>query len=354
MASTDEAPQRDVRAIWENQRVFHGHTSTFKEMKLNYTRNASKGVHNFLGLEDQRFLRGESSHGMLPRKQTRDGPLGIVGAIEFGDIETVETKLDEGTSPNQANSVRPCLQNHSFIHTKGGETLLHVAVLHQHLRIVQLLIERGADVRARTPWRPTPLFQDHTLLQYAYDTASDGATPLHYACALSNIHLVKVLVAAGAEIDCGINEMCGSPLVWALRAPERPVDVVKLLLTLGASPHCLDMECNSTIAMAVLWWSEPDAFDKVQELVALFVAAGVDIQLKNTCGWTAWDVATSERVKTFLQTKFGAASGRYESIEHFGNLERERNEGQPWLKPLYRRPPVVNPAQVSTEASIQG
>ncbi|CAK4100050.1 unnamed protein product [Aphanomyces euteiches] len=261
-------------------------------------------------------------------------------AIEFGDIETVETKLHEGTSPNQANS--------------GGETLLHVAVLHQHLRIVQLLIERGADVRARTPWRPTPLFQDHTLLQYAYDTASDGATPLHYACALSNIHLVKVLVAAGAEIDCGINEMCGSPLVWALRAPERPVDVVKLLLTLGASPHCLDMECNSTIAMAVLWWSEPDAFDKVQELVALFVAAGVDIQLKNTCGWTAWDVATSERVKTFLQTKFGAASGRYESIEHFGNLERERNEGQPWLKPLYRRPPVVNRAQVSTEASIQG
>ncbi|KAH9134477.1 hypothetical protein AeRB84_019739 [Aphanomyces euteiches] len=354
MASTDEAPQRDVRAIWENQRVFHGHTSTFKEMKVDYTRNASKGVHNFLGLEDQRFLRGESSHGMLPRKQTRDGPLGIVGAIEFGDIETVETKLHEGTSPNQANSVRPCLQNHSFIHAKGGETLLHVAVLHQHLRIVQLLIERGADVRARTPWRPTPLFQDHTLLQYAYDTASDGATPLHYACALSNIHLVKVLVAAGAEIDCGINEMCGSPLVWALRAPERPVDVVKLLLTLGASPHCLDMECNSTIAMAVLWWSEPDAFDKVQELVALFVAAGVDIQLKNTCGWTAWDVATSERVKTFLQTKFGAASGRYESIEHFGNLERERNEGQPWLKPLYRRPPVVNRAQVSTEASIQG
>ncbi|CAK4164195.1 unnamed protein product [Aphanomyces euteiches] len=334
MASTDEAPQRDVRAIWENQRVFHGHTSTFKEMKVDYTRNASKGVHG-----SKREMARSALSGTEPSKRTIELN-SRARAIEFGDIETVETKLHEGTSPNQANS--------------GGETLLHVAVLHQHLRIVQLLIERGADVRARTPWRPTPLFQDHTLLQYAYDTASDGATPLHYACALSNIHLVKVLVAAGAEIDCGINEMCGSPLVWALRAPERPVDVVKLLLTLGASPHCLDMECNSTIAMAVLWWSEPDAFDKVQELVALFVAAGVDIQLKNTCGWTAWDVATSERVKTFLQTKFGAASGRYESIEHFGNLERERNEGQPWLKPLYRRPPVVNRAQVSTEASIQG
>ncbi|KAF0720678.1 Aste57867_103 [Aphanomyces stellatus] len=324
--------------VWHKQRTVHGHTTTFKDMQLNYPRNAHKGVHNFLGLEDQRFLHADSSHGMLPRCQFRETPLELVRAIQFGDMATVDAKLAAGESPHATNS--------------GGETLLHIAVLHDQPRAVQLLLEHGVAVNARTHWRPILPFQNHIPHLYAFVTASEGATPLHYACGLSSLALVKTLLAAGAQIDLGANEMCGAPLLWALTyvrpnrsrppsygrsAPDRPVDIVRLLLVHGASPHCRDVEDNSAVAVAVRTWTEPMHATRLYQLVAALVEAGININHKNTLGWTAWDVAPTAAIKAMLAKTFNAASGRRDAIERCGNVERERDQGRPWLRPLYVR-----------------
>ncbi|ETV99078.1 hypothetical protein, variant [Aphanomyces invadans] len=316
-----------MHSMWLTQRTVHGHTATFKDMALNLPRNAAKGVHNFLGLEDRRFLHAEGSHGLLPRCQVRDSPLEIVRAIQFGDVDTVAAALaSTHSTPRQTNS--------------GGETLLHIAVLHQEHRIVQLLLEHGADVHARTCWRPLPPSQNHVPLQYAFTTASGGATPLHLACSLSNVAAAKALLAAGAQTEIGENELCGTPLVWAVCAADKPLEMVRLLLAAGASPDCRDLEDNSVVAIAVMWWVDPAHATRLYQLVAALVQAGVDVNHKNVCGWTAFDVAATDAAKAMLRRVFRAASGRCVEIERTANVERERDEGRPWLRPLKSPPPA--------------
>jgi hypothetical protein len=109
---------------------------------------------------------------------------------------------------------------------------------------------------------------------------------------------------------------------------------VKLLLAHGASPNCRDIEDNSVIAMAVLHWTQVEHKRVLFDLIDVFVhEGGVDINHKNKCGWTAYDVAASAETKDIL-TRFGATSGRMidSSSLFVGNIEQQRSESQPWLQ----------------------
>ncbi|ETV71024.1 hypothetical protein, variant 3 [Aphanomyces astaci] len=249
---------------------------------------------------------------MLPRCQARDTSLEIVRAIQFGDVDTVASALQSRMAcPQQTNS--------------AGETLLHIAVLHQQPRIVQLLLEHGANVNARTNWRPLPSNENHIPRQYAFTTLS--------ACGLSNLELARTLVEAGAETEIGADELCGTPLLWALCAADKPLEMVRMLLAAGASPHCRDVEYNCVVAMAVMWWWEPHHATRLYQLVTALVDAGADVHDKNITGWTAVDVAATDAAKDMLRRVFGATSGRCVDIDRIGNIERERDEGRSWLRP---------------------
>ena len=68
--------------------------------------------------------------------------------------------------------------NHVLAMAFSG-TALFLAVEGGHREVVQILIDAGADIEART---------------------STGLTPLHYACGLGELAVVKVLLEAGADV----------------------------------------------------------------------------------------------------------------------------------------------------------
>ncbi len=92
-----------------------------------------------------------------------------------------------------------------------GETPLHNALAKagrpHHLYVVRLLVERGADVNARTiPGMETGAFMR--------DVRTKGETPLHRAAAYASVETVEYLIEAGADREAR-DAHGDSPLSWA-------------------------------------------------------------------------------------------------------------------------------------------
>lgn len=73
------------------------------------------------------------------------------------------------------------------------------------------LLEKGADVNAKTRY---------------------GATPLSYACDRGNTDLVRLLIEKGANVDARDTFYGATPIIWA--AQKGNGEIVKLLLEKGA------------------------------------------------------------------------------------------------------------------------
>ncbi|EQC33485.1 hypothetical protein SDRG_08994 [Saprolegnia diclina VS20] len=314
-----EATQR-----WARQRYEHGHTATLQSMRRNDAGIADHNVHCFLGLEDRRFLHGEAEQSLLPARQVLPSPLTLTRAIECGDLTTLQAYLRGGASAKSVNA--------------AGETLLHVAVLHERLPLVQLLLVHGAEPNARSYSTPRAPFLNAVGDVDACLATAAGATPLHYACGIANLKLVKMLLLAGAaaSVNVGNHELCQPPLVWALRAPQHQVAMMTLLMTHGASAiDTRDVDDNNAIALAARHYVDLHEMRLLQQIVSALVDAGVDVQHKNGCGWTAYDEAPTAAIQVMLQSRFGAHSGRVQDplgALQIDNVETQRAEGQPWLR----------------------
>jgi len=128
----------------------------------------------------------------------------LYSGVNSGDIETVRKHL----SHDNVNTYRE----------DNGLTLLHLAVSTGHVNIIELLLQYGADVHARSLRGETPLhyiaqtipcISDiiHMLLDHDSDiNAQDhqGKTLLHIATGEGWIDLLYTLLEAGA--DCNIRD----------------------------------------------------------------------------------------------------------------------------------------------------
>ncbi|XP_056638717.1 ankyrin repeat domain-containing protein 54-like [Diorhabda carinulata] len=93
--------------------------------------------------------------------------LKLIHAVNVNNFETVKTLLEQGVSPNSADSEK--------------RSALHVAVSRGYADIVEILLKYGADPNKRD------------IIQN---------TPLHLAACVHNLAIVTMLINANADVSC--------------------------------------------------------------------------------------------------------------------------------------------------------
>jgi len=130
--------------------------------------------------------------------------------------------------------------NVNFALEDTGETPLHGALAKAgrpyYLYVVRLLVERGADVNARTiPHRETGAFMR--------DVRTKGETPLHRAAAYGDAATIEFLLAHGADREAR-DANGDSPLTWA----SEHLRPGAILASLAFEPHRIGEHSRSFIA----------------------------------------------------------------------------------------------------------
>jgi uncharacterized protein len=130
--------------------------------------------------------------------------LDVFEAAAIGDADRLRALLDEDPSLAGAWSA-------------DGFTALHFAAFFGHPSSAKLLVERGAELGARS-----------TNKEFAYD-----ATPLHSAAAAGRREVCEVLLDAGADVNAGQH---GGYTALLDAAQAGNTELVDFLLERGADP----------------------------------------------------------------------------------------------------------------------
>ncbi|XP_069674824.1 putative ankyrin repeat protein RF_0381 [Periplaneta americana] len=133
-----------------------------------------------------------------------------------GHITLTEWFLDQGISV--------------MIRNKLGSTILHAASSKGHLELCKKLIKRGSDVNARM-------------------TYLHMWTPLHKAVLYNYLNVVQLLVDKGAELDAVTNDDHETSLHYAAR--NGTYDIVKFLISRGANYTIEDKNGDTPLEAAL-------------------------------------------------------------------------------------------------------
>jgi ankyrin repeat protein len=153
----------------------------------------------------------------------------MIKKVKFNDVKGVTQLLDAGIDPNmldnqgtpmlvlaareKSGDVARLLVNNPKTNIEqldaAGENAMMLAALNGDKGLVQLLIDKGAEVNKK------------------------GWTPLHYAATNGNDEIVKLLLDNSAYIDAG-SPNGTTPMMMAARGGH--ITTVKLLLDEGADP----------------------------------------------------------------------------------------------------------------------
>ncbi len=99
-----------------------------------------------------------------------------------------------------------------------GRTALHRAVSGQHVAVVRLLLERGADVATAD---------------------RNGRTPLHWAAVVGSVPCAELLCDGGADIAACTKGSGATPLHMAADSGHAPF--VAFMMEKGADPEAKDL-----------------------------------------------------------------------------------------------------------------
>ena len=136
-------------------------------------------------------------------------------ASAFNKVDILTYLLDHGADINHQTQVQAVtIPNSLEMH---GCTALHLACMYGHYKVVDLLLERGADptivisgdgatalIRATRDESVECLrhLLGHDLAKTTVNARSEvGMTALHYACLQNDKEMVKLLLEAGADIS---------------------------------------------------------------------------------------------------------------------------------------------------------
>ncbi|PQE13394.1 multiple ankyrin repeats single kh domain protein [Rutstroemia sp. NJR-2017a BVV2] len=172
----------------------------------------------------------------------RDGRTALQGAAENGDLELCHVLIQAGADVNAAPAPR-----FPYERLTKGVTALVAAVNSRNHQVVELLVESGADINAIifagnpdtgcTALASATHLDDVEMVQYLVHS---GADPRHddsilYAVGERRTELVKILLGAGADINCHTKRGNHDLLYKAVGVED--LDFIRLLLNYGARPR---------------------------------------------------------------------------------------------------------------------
>jgi ankyrin repeat protein len=219
-------------------------------------------------------------------RDEEDETISLHHAAFNGDPKVVEALVDAGADL-EARDVDEC-------------TPLHWAAEAGEVAVAKLLLLAGADVNARTGTRGTAL---HTALHANYHefvavlldsdadvsiADEDGEQPIHAATIAGSVSAARALVDAGASVNAA-GAKGGTPLHLACSRDE--LTVVQFLLENGADVGAVDEEGQTPLH----WLCTAALVEEMTlRLMAILVDAGADINAPDRAGEAPLHVACRE------------------------------------------------------------
>jgi ankyrin repeat protein len=254
----------------------------------------------------QELLVGEFSEGSIAVVARSSGTcsmsfardLNLHAAVRTGDAAIVQSAIESGADLNAPDS---------------WGTPLDIAVVKGFDEIVQLLIDRGADIEGATSpgvggehplhlaaTRPSGASTARFLISRgakldARDAA--GRTPLIAAVLADNVEVADVLLGAGADLEAVDSNLGASPLSWA--ACRGRFVAAKFLLAKGAQINRkTGSDGDTPLHRAVIC--------KELEMIKYLVANGADVNATNNKGLTPMKRTPFRRKEKELLRSLGA------------------------------------------------
>jgi ankyrin repeat protein len=142
-------------------------------------------------------------------------------AVQIGRTTVVKLLLDSKADPKDSGD--------------GGLPVLYYAL--EHPDVVRVLLQAGADPKVRLFYHG-----NHTGM------APDGEMLLHYAVKMGQVETAKLLIQAGADVNCRIEGNNVTPLMWAASGVQ--TEMVKFSLASGADVNATDDQGRTPLAWA--------------------------------------------------------------------------------------------------------
>ena len=189
---------------------------------------------------------------LLKKHGGKKGTPTLLGAVDAGDIELVQSLISKGADVNVKND--------------RGETPLHL-LKRGNRDIAELLIAKGADVNAKN---------------------NNGSTPLHWPYGIKK-DIVELLIAKGADVNARDNAG-NTPLITPFGMAK---DIAELLIAKGADVNA-NNNGNETPLMRA-------AITGRRDLAELLIDKGTDVNAKDRAGRTPLHYAASQGHKEVVE-----------------------------------------------------
>jgi ankyrin repeat protein len=229
-------------------------------------------------------------------------------AIRNKENTIVKLLLDRGADPNR--------RNHD-----DGYTPLHVAsIIPNNATIIRHLIERGANVDAKTLQQhyPVPFLDVYSNPDQLYGT---GLTSLHLATH-AGIENTRVLVDVG-KAKVNVKSSSGiSPLHASLynKVGGMKEEIIRFLIDRGAHINAKDSRGFSPLHIAALQGE--------MSIIKILLENGAIPFIQNSRGRTPVDLASNKKVKNMIHMWPGERSVLRRMASGAMNSTRNRNTGK--------------------------
>lgn len=159
-----------------------------------------------------------------------DANYGLHRAAQKGNLELAKLFLAAGADINQ-----PIAEDEAY-------TVLQSAIISENVHLVRLLVEKGANIHARDKWKRTTLFHAgaskikivQTLLDAGADVNTpnpDGRTPLWNAVRYRKVAVARLLLEHGAKVRT--KRYSDGPSILQIAKDHDIKELMDLLRTVG-------------------------------------------------------------------------------------------------------------------------